>query len=144
MSVTMERVDVFSLAKHEGPYESWPLETALLNDGRPTGTRVPGYVVEAQYRHGSRYLLVISWDCPYEEAQEILLLSEEGRILSRKHVGAPYNSVWINAHNGHEVIDERSVVLHSGTDLDIVVSVRDKRPLWIGPLLRVKLVRKRR
>lgn len=65
----MERIDLFTLEKHDGPYEFWRPTTELWLNGKPTGSRIPGYVIEAQYRCGTRYLLATSWDCPFEELQ---------------------------------------------------------------------------
>jgi hypothetical protein len=133
----MERLDVFSLAAHAGPYESWPLETPLLRDGVATGVLVRGYVIEAQYRCGERFLLVTSWDCPYEEAQEIQLLGPDLRVLSRRSVGAPYCTVLVY---GHEPLDAHTLLLHCGPGLDVRVRVRERRPLGVGPLVDVELV----
>jgi hypothetical protein len=83
----MRVFDSFSLPKHEGPYKSWPLTTELWLDGRPTGTRIPGYVIEAQYRCGDRYLIATSWDCPFEEMQTFVLLSPELRVSDRSNHG---------------------------------------------------------
>ena len=62
--VAMHRLNVFELAKHEGPYELWPQTTELIKDGVPTGKKIPGYIIEAQYAHTNGFVLVTSWDCP--------------------------------------------------------------------------------
>ena len=105
----MERVDIFTLAKHDGPYDTWPLTTELWLNRQPTAARVPGYVIEAQYRCGNRYLLATSWDCPFEEMQTFVLLSPEFKELERRFYGAPYVSVWLK---GHEPIGPDTVAFH--------------------------------
>ncbi len=135
----MKPVKIFSLKKHQGEYDSWPLETELLKEGIPTGRLIPGYVIEAQFKCGENYLLVTSWDCPFEEAQEFLLLSNDLKILSKKHLGAAYASVWID---GYEQINDREVIFHCGKKLDVLIMIRYKRPFCIGSFLRMRLIHK--
>lgn len=88
----------FLLAKHEGPYERWPVKTALLCDGLPTGTQIEGYVIEAQYRCVAGHLLITSFDCPYEEANRFALLDERFQVLATTELRVPYGSFLLNAH----------------------------------------------
>lgn len=88
----------FSLSKHEGPYEQWPVTTALLCEGAPTGTQIEGYVIEAQYLCVAGHLLITSFDCPYEEANRFTLLDERFQVLATTELGAPYGSFLLNAH----------------------------------------------
>jgi hypothetical protein len=88
----MERINAFSLEDHAGPYERWPLRSRLFFDGRDTGRSLGGYVVEAQFRVGGRYLLVTSDDCPFEETTRFYYLDGEFRVLSRKWFLTPYQS----------------------------------------------------
>ncbi len=122
----MEKIDLFTLAEHTGPYESWPLKTELIEQGKPTGKKVPGFVLEAQYRHNAGYLLVTSWDCPFEEAQTFLLLSPGLDVLFKKTIGAPYASIWME---GHEIVDESTVLFHCDGNLDIRATVCSAKKL---------------
>jgi hypothetical protein len=89
----MQPVDAFRLATHAGPYDTWPARTPLLHaDGRPTGRTVPGYTLLHQFRVGDDWLLLTDWDCPYEEATEVLLLDAQLRLVARRSFGAPYAS----------------------------------------------------
>lgn len=133
----MERIDIFSLATHEGDYQTWPETTALLRDGQPTGTRVPGYVIEAQYRCGDRYLLATSWDCPFEEAQTFVLLSADFKVLGRTDYGTWYASIWMT---GHDPIGPDTVAFHCDNGRDVLITVRAKRPLFVGSLLKKRIV----
>ncbi len=46
----------------------------LIVDGEASGQRVPGYVIDAQYRCAAGTLLVTSFDCLFEESNTFLLL----------------------------------------------------------------------
>lgn len=94
----MDAIDTFSLASHAGPYERWPSTTALFAEGRPTGTSVPGYVLEAQYRCADGYLLITSWDCPFEEANDFVLLDERFARRAHASLGVPYGSFLLESH----------------------------------------------
>ena len=100
----MEAQQRFSLAKHEGPYERWPVKTALLCDGVPTGTQIAGYVIEAQYRCAHGHLLITSFDCPFEEANSFTLLDDRFQVLAEAKLGVMYGSFLLNNHwplDGH-------------------------------------------
>jgi hypothetical protein len=137
----MQPIDIFSLARHEGPYDTWPRTTALRMHGRLTGAKVPGYVLQAQYRCAAGYLLATSWDCPYEEMQTFALLSSELELLGQRNYGAPYGSVWLL---GHEPVAADTVAFHCDDGRDVVISVRAKRPFLIGPLLKMRVVERAR
>jgi len=102
-------IDSYALTAHEGPYADWPLTTPLLCDGRPTDARVPGYVIEGQYRWREFVLLLTSWDCPFEESCDMLLLDAAHRIVAHASLGAPYASLLLHAH---WPIDASSLRLH--------------------------------
>ena len=102
-------ISCFSLASHDGPYSAWPLTTPLLCDGVPTGRRVPGFVIEGQYRWGDLVLLINSWDCPFEESYDFLLLNAQHEIIARTSLGVPYGSYLLHAH---WPVDATSLRLH--------------------------------
>jgi hypothetical protein len=111
-------------------------------DGRATGARVPGYVLEAQYRCGDRYLLGTSYDCGFEEMQTFLLLSPTLKILARKDywfsLGLYLDSICLL---GHEPAGRDTVVFHCDNGRDVIITVRSRRPFGIGSLLRKRVVR---
>ncbi|HYF64885.1 MAG TPA: hypothetical protein VD886_18820, partial [Herpetosiphonaceae bacterium] len=76
----MDLITCFSLERHPGPYESWPLESRLLEDGRPTATFLTGYSVERQFRAPAGFVLATSCDCPFEERTTFYLLDERRRV----------------------------------------------------------------
>jgi hypothetical protein len=94
----MQSISSLSLEQHEGPYEQWPSLTRLFLDGRDTQQKVPGYLIEGQYRCDAGYLLILSQDCPFEESCDGLLLDEQFNTLARTGLGAPYCSFLLNTH----------------------------------------------
>ncbi|MCL2524481.1 MAG: hypothetical protein FWF20_01550 [Betaproteobacteria bacterium] len=116
----MELISDFALEQHAGPYESWGLSSRLLRNGVATDVLLPGYVLEAQYRHSRGFLFLTSWDCPFEEALDIVTTAADLKILGRKRIGAPYASYWLESH---EVLNERQVLLQSKGSPEFRVTV---------------------
>lgn len=116
----MTPLQSFGLVPHEGPYERWPLESTLVVDGRPSAGRVPGYVVEAQYRTPLGDLLITSWDCPFEESNSFLLLDAAQRVQARAALAVPYGSYLLQAH---WPVDALTLVLHYSGPLFYTLSV---------------------
>lgn len=94
----MEPIQEFSFARHDGPYEQWPDRIPLLRNGVPTGARLQGYVVEAQYRCVYGNLLITSYDCPFEESNSFFLLTDEYTLLAQIRLAVPYGSYLLHAH----------------------------------------------
>ncbi|MCC7053216.1 MAG: hypothetical protein IT355_08090 [Gemmatimonadaceae bacterium] len=127
----------YTLATHDGPYADWPLETPLLCDGVPTGCRVPGFVIEGQYRWGDHVLLINSWDCPFEESYDFLLLDTAHRVVARTSLGAPYATYLLHAH---WPVDANSVRLHFQERFCCTIVI-DAPSGWLRRRHRVRLVR---
>ena len=73
--------------------EPVPAETPmshLLRQGRPTGVRLAGSVLEKQFRAPQGDLLFLTEDCPYEEGLHIYLLGGESAVLDAVELGAAY------------------------------------------------------
>lgn len=120
----MEAIANFTLATHAGAYESWRLETEVFRDGTATGRKLPGFVLDAQYQHGDFYLFVTSWDCPFEEALEVVLTDADLRIVDRKRIGAMYSSTWLETCR---VVSPNQLLLDCGSDLQVRVTVHSGR-----------------
>jgi hypothetical protein len=129
----MQAIAGFSLEQHDGPYEKWPLRSRLFHEGRDTGARVPGYVIEAQYQCAQGYLLILSYDCPYEEANDFVLLGPDYRRLASRRLGAPFGSCLIESH--HPVAAD-ALVLRYFREVYFHLSIRRGR-LW-GWALRLR------
>lgn len=74
-------IDNFSIEAHEGDYDNWPLKSVLYFNGEKLNVKVSGYVIEKQYELPNYFLLLINWDCPYEEGCEIVVLSKAFKIV---------------------------------------------------------------
>ena len=117
----MREISCFSFKPQPGPYESWSLCSELIQDGKRTGKFVPGFVIGAQYAYKDLYLIVTSWDCPYEESQEFILLSKDLTVLCKKHIGHIYSTVILESH---EAIAEDQVLFHCNEGVDIIVTAK--------------------
>ncbi len=79
----IKETSIFSLDSHEGAYKQWPTHTRLYSEGKYTGTKLPGYVIERQYEVNDCYILILSMDCMFEESNYICLLNSDYKILSK-------------------------------------------------------------
>ena len=105
----MTPITLFSLQTHTGDYQKWPLKTLLLKNATPTQAHLPGYQILHQFQLNSgEYLLITDWDCPFEEATEMLLLSAELALIARHSFGVPYGSFNLEAL---QVIDDANLTL---------------------------------
>ncbi len=82
----------FSLGEHIGPRETWGTTSELFVDHAATGRRIPGLLIEGQYACDAGYVLIMSYDCSFEESLTFLLLDPEFRIVSERTLEAMYNS----------------------------------------------------
>jgi hypothetical protein len=123
----MKQIKAFSLAKHEDPYEKWPRLTRLYFNGADTGSEIPGYIVEGQYRCSDGYLLITSHDCPFEESNDFLLLDDDFQILARNQLAVPYGAFLLNAH---WPISSHSLRLHYYERLFFTLSVEKRTGLF--------------
>jgi hypothetical protein len=123
----MEPITAFSVARHEGPYETWPLRTKLFVDGRDSGTDIPGYVIEAQYKGRDYYLIVTSWDCVFEESNDFVLLDFDFKELARVQLGAWYNTFLLDQHAS---TDPDTIELQYAKDLRYRLSVDRDNSVW--------------
>tara|TARA_Y100000031_G_C8138403_1_gene346401 strand:+ start:523 stop:930 length:408 start_codon:yes stop_codon:yes gene_type:complete len=81
----MKVINKLSLEKHDGEYTDWPLKSTLLVDGKPTKTKLPGYKMLCSIQlKDDRILVVIDYDCPFEEQATAVLLNSDYKILTKK------------------------------------------------------------
>lgn len=105
----MTPIDRYSLEPHTGPYSSWPLDSPLRVNGVLTQSRVPGYVVEAQYESSLGDILITSYDCPFEESNTFVLLGSAQVVVSRAELVVPYGSFLLH---DHWPVDASTIGLH--------------------------------
>ena len=117
----MIKIDKFSLETHPGAYECWPKCSRLFFNGVETGTRLPGYLIEAQYQCATGYLIITSQDCPFEESNDFFLLTPEFLVLTHKELMVPFQSFLLHAH---WPISDKAVRLHYQGNLFMTLSIR--------------------
>ena len=100
----MRAVSLFSL--RPAPDVDAERTSSLWRDGQPTGTVVPGCVLEAQYAIDARALLFVTHDIPYEETLEILLLDVAGDVVDRASLFRAYVT---GSFAAGRIIDDASV-----------------------------------
>lgn len=123
----MQAISSLALEKHTGPYEKWPSKTRLLINGEHSAHKVNGYEIEAQYQTTFGILLITSYDCPFEEANDFYLLDGNGRPLSHCLLSAPYGSFLLNKH---WPLCERTLALHYYDDLFYTIEVTPPGRWW--------------
>lgn len=101
----MNLIDKFSLQEHDGEYEDRPLKSLLYYCGEALGMKVPGYVIDKQFELANYFLLFISWDCPFEEGCEIVVLNKLNKIVGSYSFSPLYSSY--NLHAVAEVAKDR-------------------------------------
>jgi hypothetical protein len=65
-------------------------ESELLRAGSPTGVTVPALSLEAQFAFGPDFLLVLSFDTPYEESLRIRLFDDKLRLKDGFNFDGPF------------------------------------------------------
>ncbi len=131
----IEALSCFSLARHDGPYDTWPDATRLFFEQRDTGRKLRGFALEAQFRVDDRYLLVTSYDCPFEELTRFYLLDARFRILGHVWKGWAYTS-WLLKSITPE--SAATFVVDFGSAPAWRLSVRRTRWMGVGRLLSLK------
>lgn len=133
----MEAIGMFSLERHAGAYDTWPAQSRLYCDGIATATRLPGYVIEAQYAGTHGVLLVLSQDCPFEESSHFVLLDEALQVRASHALTVPYQSFLLHRH---WPVGDHAIALHYHPDLVFVLEIVARR-LRSGHRLRLRNVR---
>ena len=85
----MNIINKFSLQKHDGEYESWPLKSSLYYCGEELGVEISGYVIDKKFELADYFLLFISWGCPFEETCEVYVLNKLKKLLVVTALGHP-------------------------------------------------------
>lgn len=107
----MNAISEFSLEKHSGPYESWPLKSRLLRHGGPTSLLLPGHSLLHQFRTEHGFLFITDDDCPMEEVTHFVLCDSDLQSISSRFVGWAYCSFtlerveWVDAQHLLAVFD---------------------------------------
>ena len=92
----MISINKFTLPKHEGNYEDWPLKSVLYYDGKALNVKVRGFVIEEQFELPEYFLLLMNFDCPYEEACEVAVLNKQFKLVGTYIFSTFYGSYLFN------------------------------------------------
>jgi hypothetical protein len=131
----MDRISLFSLETHTGPYEKWPLKTRLFADGKDTGRVISGYVIEAQYKCFGGYLIITSYDCLFEESNTFLLLDDSYQTLATGGLGVMYDTFLLE---NHRALSATALELDYGDGLRYILALKPQ--LFGGMMLELERV----
>ena len=128
------------IARTDG-LEPNPLKMPLYFNGQPTHTFIAGLVIEGQYRcvlsnKTSGYLVITSFDCPFEESTEFSLLDEGFQLIATTSLAQMYDSFLLYAH--WPMTDNRLRLHYYGQFvLDLVITTGSS---WLPFQPKLKLV----
>jgi hypothetical protein len=131
----MNPINRFSLEKHEGPYEKWPLRTQLYMDNKPTRTYVSGFVLLHQFETVDSYLLILDDDCPFEERATVVLLNQKLRVRSQRSFWFPYESYLLE---NVTCLDKNRIILTFYENIHKLITIRRFGIPFIFPQLKVQ------
>src|SRR5262245_51918272 len=134
----MRPIDRFTLEKHDGPYETWPLRSRLSLDGRPTGISLPGYTLLHQFETSNGYIVVTDYDCPFEEITNFALISRRLRLQSCRWIGWMYETFLLERI---EWIDARTFTAFFHGNLCCRFTIRSWGIPYMRPRLKLQLDR---
>jgi len=77
----LQRTDVITVGKQRPQADTVSSSCELTIDGRPTGQRVKGCVLEAAFQYNASYLAFLTHDCPFEETLSIYLINRLGKVM---------------------------------------------------------------
>jgi hypothetical protein len=133
----MKQIDRFTLEKHDGSYEKWPLRSHLFLNGNPINLSLPGYVLLHQFDTSDGYILVTDYDCPFEEITNFAFISKQPlRLISCRWLGGMYETFLLERI---EWIDERTfIAVIGGSDHCWRFSIRSWGIPYIRPRLKLQ------
>jgi len=138
----MQPITAFSLltARTDG-LEPNSLKMPLYFNGQHTHTFIAGRVIEGQYRcvlpnKTSGYLVITSFDCPFEESTEFSLLDEAFKLIATTSLAQMYDSFLLHSH--WPMADNRLRLHYYGQFvLDLVITASSS---WLTTWPKLKLI----
>jgi hypothetical protein len=116
----------FSLEKHEGEYEDWPSKSKLLKNGDYVGEKIPGYYIERQFLlDDGNYFFITSYDCPFEEQCDLLLVDTQYRQIAKRSLIPWYYSSW--NFDDHKYLGDNKFLLTFNKTYHLEVSLNPKK-----------------
>lgn len=135
----MQSTDRFTLERHDGPYESWPLRSRLFADGVATGISLPGYQLHNQLETTDGYVFVTDYDCPFEEITNFVFVTKNFRLQSCRWLGRMYESALLERI---EMVDERNFLAVIFNEHCYLLTIRSWWIPYIRPRLRMEYLGK--
>lgn len=118
-----------------------PLKMPLYFNGQHTHTFIAGLVIEGQYRcvlpnKTLGYLVITSFDCPFEESTEFSLLDEGFKLIATTSLAQMYDSFLLHLH--WPIADNRLRLHYYGQFvLDLVITAGSS---WLTARPKLKLI----
>ena len=122
----MITIDNFTIETHEGNYENRPLKSALYFNGEKLSVKVSGYVIEKQFELPNYFLLLINWDCPFEEGCEIVVLSKGFKIVGNYSFTPFYHSYLLTSFSELS-LDQYKLVFNDSDYFELMVNYPKSR-----------------
>ncbi|MGI0119848.1 hypothetical protein [Zooshikella sp. RANM57] len=120
----MKQTDSFKLIGFpKDAYDDVRKGSALYINDHNTNTVIPGYCIEAQYKTSVGYLLVTSFDCPFEESNVFILLDLNYRVLAKKYLQMWYETFLLKAHWS---VSDTKLMLHYQGNLNYSLTIKPK------------------
>lgn len=109
--------------------EGRPWQARVLFEGRQTPTKVLGVRLEAQFRLGDRYLLLLDDATPFEGGMHAYLLGPKLEIVDRRSLGLPYNPGFLH---GIRRVGSREIEFSFFADDDVwrLIILDEPRRIW--------------
>ncbi|WP_462151426.1 hypothetical protein [Pseudoalteromonas xiamenensis] len=121
-------IDKFTIQEHEGKYEGRPLKSLLFFNGEELNLKVSGYVIEKQFELPNYFLLLINWDCPFEEGCEVVVLNKKLEIVGNHSFTPFYNSFLLSSINELS-LNQYKLVFNESDCFELVINY-PKRSLF--------------
>lgn len=119
--VAHKKVQYFTLEKHEGDYETWPIKSQLYFKGIKTNIKIHGYDLLRQIDCGDYYLLITDYDCPFEEHTHVTILNKDLKIVADKGFSWIYNSFLMI---DFKILHDHLFFLNFGEDYHVYLQVK--------------------
>lgn len=122
----IKEINKLTLEKHQGDYVSWPSRSKLFVDEEDVGKTLPGYLIEKQYLlSDGNYFLITSYDCPFEEQCDLILLDAQYNQLAKRSLSPWYYSSW--NFESAQVLGDDKILLTFNSNYFLEITLKYKK-----------------